>query len=235
MKTAWFQSMVSRWQPDEETGAYFIDRNPLFMSIILDYMRTGSWQLDTFDKRKFSDLEEELGYYCIEEIPRPSPAPVPVILPGWNSARLCANVSLSQNNTVATKTGGTDGSRDAAVIGSVAVTYAKMKVLTAPGSTSIGLAPAELNINGGNESKCGYYVACDNGNLYQGDKSFHNGAIPVGSIVEFMYDKAAGKISIKAGSQSSFSEAFSGVSGDLYPAVDFQRPGSSIELLEVRS
>jgi hypothetical protein len=37
IKTPWFEAQVTRWEPDPDTGAYFIDRNPRFVDLILDY------------------------------------------------------------------------------------------------------------------------------------------------------------------------------------------------------
>lgn len=67
LKTPWFEAQVSRWQPDDDTGAYFIDRNPRFVWFILEYLRTGKWNVDSLDRRLLPEFKEELAYFLIED------------------------------------------------------------------------------------------------------------------------------------------------------------------------
>jgi len=53
------------WQPDED-GAYFVDRNPKFFDMILDYMRTGKIDISDLNKKELTQLQDDLDYYQIK-------------------------------------------------------------------------------------------------------------------------------------------------------------------------
>eukprot|EP01122_Echinamoeba_exundans_P007490 TRINITY_DN2328_c0_g1_i1.p2 TRINITY_DN2328_c0_g1~~TRINITY_DN2328_c0_g1_i1.p2 ORF type:complete len:518 (-),score=72.40 TRINITY_DN2328_c0_g1_i1:1026-2579(-) len=77
MKTQWFEAMVSRWQPAADSGAYFIDRNPRFVDIILEFLRQGSWNPARLDPKLKPEFEKELEFFGIENfLPKPPPASV---------------------------------------------------------------------------------------------------------------------------------------------------------------
>jgi len=64
---SYFHAMLSsgHWQPDED-GTYFIDRNPKFFGLILDFMRTGKIDLTDLSKKDLIHLEEDLDYFQIQ-------------------------------------------------------------------------------------------------------------------------------------------------------------------------
>lgn len=63
---SFFYSMLRSEQflPDEN-GEYFIDRNPKFFSIILDYLRTGKLFAKDFSENSMEMLKEEFNFYQI--------------------------------------------------------------------------------------------------------------------------------------------------------------------------
>jgi len=64
---SYFYGLLSsgHWQPDED-GSYFIDRNPKYFSVILDYMRGGKINLKSWNKGDVKRLQEDLDYYQIQ-------------------------------------------------------------------------------------------------------------------------------------------------------------------------
>ncbi len=73
-KNSYFYTMLSsgKWQPDED-GEYFIDRNPKYFEIILDWMRnnrcltSGVMELS---KNKKEMLKKEAEFYLLDELVR---------------------------------------------------------------------------------------------------------------------------------------------------------------------
>ncbi|PRP85173.1 K+ channel tetramerization domain-containing protein [Planoprotostelium fungivorum] len=53
------------WQPDED-GSYFIDRNPKYFAIILDYLRTREMVLDHLTWREMECLCREFDFYQVD-------------------------------------------------------------------------------------------------------------------------------------------------------------------------
>lgn len=235
MKTPWFEAQVSRWEPDEDSGAYFIDRNPRFVDFILDYLRNGSWSLDRFDKRLLPELEQELEYFNIE-----SDVALAVNC-HWDPNCVGQRVTLSEKNMLATMQGGGNDGWNSAVRGSSPVTYVKYQLVSTgnPNYTMIGLATATLQISGNNYSTCGCFIYTENGTRY-GKGNIAPGfvalsAIVAGDFLEFQYDKTSGLVSAKKGSQARFVPVSIGFSGDLYPAIDFSAVGGSVRIVETRN
>lgn len=54
-------------EPDED-GCYFIDRNPDFFPVILDYLRKGSIHLEEIDESQMADFVDEVEYYQIDSL-----------------------------------------------------------------------------------------------------------------------------------------------------------------------
>jgi len=76
---SYFHAMLSsgHWQPDED-GSYFIDRNPKFFDIILDYMRTGKFDISDLNKKDLTQLQDDLDYF---QIKLPTPIPQLITIP----------------------------------------------------------------------------------------------------------------------------------------------------------
>jgi len=68
---SYFHAMLSsgHWHPDED-GVYFIDRNPKYFNIILDYMRTGKIDVTDLNSKELDKLQDDLDYF---QIKLPSP------------------------------------------------------------------------------------------------------------------------------------------------------------------
>eukprot|EP01006_Ploeotia_vitrea_P053613 TRINITY_DN67802_c6_g1_i1.p1 TRINITY_DN67802_c6_g1~~TRINITY_DN67802_c6_g1_i1.p1 ORF type:complete len:320 (+),score=32.16 TRINITY_DN67802_c6_g1_i1:27-962(+) len=67
-KDTFFSAMLEsgQWQPDPETGRYFIDRSPHMFGVILDYLRDGKvWLSDKFSAGEHEMLRAELDFYQI--------------------------------------------------------------------------------------------------------------------------------------------------------------------------
>jgi len=53
---------------DKFDGSYFIDRNPFYFEIILDYLRTGKVNLDRLSSEDMLELIEEVDFYQIQSL-----------------------------------------------------------------------------------------------------------------------------------------------------------------------
>jgi hypothetical protein len=51
--------------PDDK-GEFFIDRDPKFFSLILNYMRRGTVNIKDLREGELDELKEELQYYCLD-------------------------------------------------------------------------------------------------------------------------------------------------------------------------
>jgi len=76
---SYFHAMLSsgHWKPDED-GVYFIDRNPKFFNIILDYMRTGKIDVTDLNHKELTKLLDDLDYFQIQH-PLSNPLSIPSI------------------------------------------------------------------------------------------------------------------------------------------------------------
>jgi len=54
----------SNWKPGED-GSYFIDRNPKYFSIILDYLRFGDLNMDGLTSGDIKALKRDMDYFQI--------------------------------------------------------------------------------------------------------------------------------------------------------------------------
>eukprot|EP01122_Echinamoeba_exundans_P012160 TRINITY_DN502_c0_g1_i1.p1 TRINITY_DN502_c0_g1~~TRINITY_DN502_c0_g1_i1.p1 ORF type:complete len:499 (-),score=91.80 TRINITY_DN502_c0_g1_i1:541-1962(-) len=61
-----FSAMATRWEPDED-GHHFIDKNPRFFPIILNYLRTGVWNLEKLDLAFKEEFLAELNYFGLDD------------------------------------------------------------------------------------------------------------------------------------------------------------------------
>eukprot|EP01006_Ploeotia_vitrea_P018442 TRINITY_DN49889_c0_g1_i1.p1 TRINITY_DN49889_c0_g1~~TRINITY_DN49889_c0_g1_i1.p1 ORF type:complete len:288 (-),score=39.84 TRINITY_DN49889_c0_g1_i1:65-928(-) len=78
-ESSFFHSMVHSgcWKPDQETGQYFIDRDPRFVQEILDYLRkgerTGQLNLDlkSMTTAEQQLLHEQLDFFQVDSLLKP--------------------------------------------------------------------------------------------------------------------------------------------------------------------
>jgi len=72
--TYFYALISSNIEPDDD-GCYFIDRNPKYFGVILDFLRTSEVNLEGYTDRELHDLQKEMDYYQIvlpeESIPDP--------------------------------------------------------------------------------------------------------------------------------------------------------------------
>eukprot|EP01006_Ploeotia_vitrea_P056471 TRINITY_DN68101_c7_g2_i3.p1 TRINITY_DN68101_c7_g2~~TRINITY_DN68101_c7_g2_i3.p1 ORF type:complete len:309 (-),score=40.03 TRINITY_DN68101_c7_g2_i3:373-1299(-) len=73
-KDTFFSGMLSAdWQPDPDTGAYFIDRGATMFPTILEYLRTGELPcIDSWSAHNKTLLERDLDFYGLNETIQPS-------------------------------------------------------------------------------------------------------------------------------------------------------------------
>ncbi|KAL9645042.1 hypothetical protein ABK040_004534 [Willaertia magna] len=91
-KDSFFFSMLSsgKWLPDEDDGAYFIDRNPKLFTIIMDFLRNDG--LSETELRVLTNVQKEkllieADYFGLDELtkilsPPPTVVPVYFVPPG---------------------------------------------------------------------------------------------------------------------------------------------------------
>jgi len=63
----YFHAMLTsdHWQPDED-GSYFIDRNPKYFGLILDYLRTGEIDLQHLESHEITKVEKDFDYFQLK-------------------------------------------------------------------------------------------------------------------------------------------------------------------------
>eukprot|EP01006_Ploeotia_vitrea_P056474 TRINITY_DN68101_c7_g2_i6.p1 TRINITY_DN68101_c7_g2~~TRINITY_DN68101_c7_g2_i6.p1 ORF type:complete len:299 (-),score=31.74 TRINITY_DN68101_c7_g2_i6:19-915(-) len=73
-KDTFFSGMLSAdWQPDPDTGAYFIDRGATMFPTILEYLRTGEMPcIDGWTTHEQTLLQRDLDFYSLNETVHPS-------------------------------------------------------------------------------------------------------------------------------------------------------------------
>eukprot|EP01122_Echinamoeba_exundans_P016356 TRINITY_DN8259_c0_g1_i1.p1 TRINITY_DN8259_c0_g1~~TRINITY_DN8259_c0_g1_i1.p1 ORF type:complete len:493 (+),score=84.03 TRINITY_DN8259_c0_g1_i1:108-1586(+) len=223
MKTPWFEAQVSRWEPDPDSGAYFIDRNPRFIDLILDFLRTGTWNTDSIDKKLLPELEEELEYFNIDE------SPVPLT---WDPQRKTPEIVLSDDLRTATKTAGL--SWNTSVIGTAPATKVRYTIIQqTKGYMMVGLAPETAMPNTRSIFLAsGFYFFARNGSLYSQD-GHANTSPPLGKVsaqngewIEFEHDRAERTIYMTRPAQAR-QIVFQNVPDiDLRPCVTFGDNGS---------
>jgi len=94
-KDSYFSAMVSssNWQPDED-GSYFIDRNPKYFSIILDYMRHGMLNIDRLTSGDLAALYRDMDYFQIP-IPQKQGIFTSSKIIRQNTKVICSGLALS--------------------------------------------------------------------------------------------------------------------------------------------
>ena len=53
-------------EKDDEDGSYFIDRNPYYFEVILDFLRTKTIKLSKFSDEELEELIAEAQFYQIK-------------------------------------------------------------------------------------------------------------------------------------------------------------------------
>jgi len=223
-KDSYFDAMISsgHWEPDED-GEYFIDRDPKFFQTIINFLRNGTINLKEWNQDDLERLKIELDYYQIV-------LPTPPILPGW--WKEYCGIGITLNGLVATKTG-PRGWNSGVLWPLENPPYYKVKIVTA-GLFMVGLAPKATFTPNGTNYNNGWYFYSLNGSLHSKAKDSNKAyasAVTIGETIEVFYDQSKSTIrfSINGISQGV---AFNNVTADdLYPAIDFQVKGTSIEMV----
>ncbi|PRP88975.1 hypothetical protein PROFUN_02253 [Planoprotostelium fungivorum] len=71
-KDTFFSALIESGSQPGEDDVYFIDRNPEFFTIILDYLRSGKLMLETLKPQQLEGFRAELEYYHIKVSITPS-------------------------------------------------------------------------------------------------------------------------------------------------------------------
>jgi len=232
-ENTYFHTMLSsgKWQPDDD-GCYFIDRNPQYFDVILDYMRTGEISLEHWNAKDLAALQKELDYY---QIPIPKETfSKPLI---WWQESCGNNVAISQNGKVATKIAGGDG-WNGMVLGTVANRSFRAKILRGNGNVMLGMAPKTARPNTQNPGAMGWFIYVYNGSLYSPIDTNRAYTAPVrsGSVIDLLYNPKTRQISfsidgVSKGVAFTIPTITTG-DVDLYPCVEFADVSSPVELVQ---
>jgi hypothetical protein len=223
----WTMLANGRWAPDEEDGAYFIDRNPKHFDRILDYHRTGEFNVDGLDDAACQQLEKDLDFF---QLPPPPGWPQPLT---WDPNYQGTSLQLSDDNKTVVRTSGL--AWNAGVLGTEAVSSYKLKVTNrGDGNVMVGFAPRSgFQPNGQNYHRCGYYLYLASGTLYSGhgqSGARYTQSINNGDILTVTYDATSRQISFAQNGQQ-LGVAFNDVAPGLFPALDIHGPAATLTLL----
>jgi hypothetical protein len=223
VKTPWFEAQVTRWEPDPDTGAYFIDRNPRFVNLILDYLRSGKWKMDGFDNKLMPVLLAELEYFHIDNTPNTTIS--------WDPSKMSSTIQLSEDNQIATSAEIADWHL---ALGTAPVKYVKYQLKSAYNGTNclVGLDSPTRTLTGGQYYSSGYYIdlSYGNQNSQQGGGPMFYRALATNGTIEFRYDILQKTISVRYGNVE-FEQVWSNVTGDLTAAAELYFGPHSIEIV----
>jgi hypothetical protein len=242
----WTMLAGDRWAPDEEDGAYFIDRNPKHFDRILDYHRTGEFNVAGLDDAARQQLERDFDFF---QLPPPPNWPQPLTtwddsndqaLPPslvqapltWDPNYQGTKLQLSDGNTTVVKTGKVDALEwNAGVLGTEAVSSYKVKVTDhadlGASFVMVGFAPRSGFQPNGPNYNCGHYLYLAGGSLCPipfGARSYTQ-PIKNGDIITVTYDATSRQISFERNGQP-LGVAFNNVAPGLFPALNFGRPAT---------
>eukprot|EP01006_Ploeotia_vitrea_P049189 TRINITY_DN67320_c3_g3_i2.p1 TRINITY_DN67320_c3_g3~~TRINITY_DN67320_c3_g3_i2.p1 ORF type:complete len:317 (+),score=15.54 TRINITY_DN67320_c3_g3_i2:402-1352(+) len=94
----WAMLRSGQWEPDKETGQYFIDRSPTMFGVILDYLRNGkACTLDAFSANEIEQFRTELDFYQVPFSTMQQPI-------CWDSATLWPTNTVGSMNLCADNT-----------------------------------------------------------------------------------------------------------------------------------
>eukprot|EP01122_Echinamoeba_exundans_P007291 TRINITY_DN2204_c0_g1_i1.p1 TRINITY_DN2204_c0_g1~~TRINITY_DN2204_c0_g1_i1.p1 ORF type:complete len:206 (+),score=36.31 TRINITY_DN2204_c0_g1_i1:66-620(+) len=67
---SFFHAMLSskEFTPDPQDGAYFIDRNPKYFGMILDFMRSGQIDLEELGQKDLRQLRDDADFYQLDAL-----------------------------------------------------------------------------------------------------------------------------------------------------------------------
>jgi len=208
-KDSYFYAMLSsgRFKPDDD-GAYFIDRDPKHFGTILNFMRTGKINLQSWGKEDLELLQEDLDYYQIQ-------LPIPTVLPNeWDKTRASAKIQIQEG--VITRIG--EDGWDSAILGTVRNPKSfKLKILNIAYNFTVGLAPHDVNVNKQIHAQYGWLFH-NNSCLYTPQRntttpSFTYPQFQNGDVVLIEYDQIQKQISISI-NENSYGVAFQNIDTD---------------------
>jgi len=222
----WTMLAGGRWEPDED-GTYFIDRNPKHFDRILDYHRTGEFNIHGLDDAARQQLEKDFDFF---QLPPPPNWQPPLT---WDPNNRGANLQLSDGNKTVVKISSLGW--NAGVLGTEAISSYKVKVNSrgSSGHVMVGFAPRSgFQPNGQNYHQCGYYLYLTNGTLYSGHGQGAGYTQPIndGDIITVTYDAASRQISFERNAQQ-LGVAFNNVAPGLFPALNIYEQAASLSLL----
>ncbi len=172
-----------------------------------------------FFPEMFKEKLEELGISV----------PVSKSSPQFDPSYCSSNIILSQGNSRLKKTVATDW--NAGAMGTKCDEYT-IKLISNCNNLMVGMAPkSNFKTNGNNYTNCGWYLYCASGTLYSQDGHSNNGYIgsackQPGTVIRVKLQ--GGNLSFIVNG-TDYGTAYSGLSGDLYPAFDVYDSGCEFE------
>merc|ERR1712000_60015 len=69
-ETSYFTALLLNGEMQDVDGSYFIDRNPKYFGVLLDFLRTGTLDYEDFTEKNIDKLKDEFKFYSV---PYPKP------------------------------------------------------------------------------------------------------------------------------------------------------------------
>ena len=165
-KGSYFYAMLysGKFKPSPD-GSYFVDRNPRYFDLIMDFMRNGesldTHGLDTYEKKK---LMADMAYFMLV-VPKP-----PKAAWAWDETKKPNHATISEDGLKFTKSGG-GSDWNCTVVSTEPIDRYTVKIDNRGGGSGnimIGLVTGEdINPNGSNYTKRNvWYFYIYNGSLY---------------------------------------------------------------------
>ncbi|KDO31917.1 hypothetical protein SPRG_03133 [Saprolegnia parasitica CBS 223.65] len=231
------------WQPNAETGAYFIDIDPIHFDRVMVYLRTGELSFDGLSDWEVRHLRTTLDYLNIStprELHTPSERDAGSLK--WNPHLCSAGLSLSDDGSSVQRANAPSRSVSHSVLGASCVDVYSLRLerITTVGNVLgklfVGLAPRKgFGVYSYNPEVSGYYVELRHGTLYAQDGirgTPYCAGFSEGDVVTVRWRRDVGEIHFEK-NDLELGVAFSGLPTDLelFPAVDMYYHGAHLSFV----
>ncbi|OQR93979.1 hypothetical protein THRCLA_08290 [Thraustotheca clavata] len=239
----YFQAMLGSgcWQPDTDTGAYFIDIDPIHFDRVMVYLRTGELSFDGLNDWEIRHLKSTLDYLNITT-PRDTHESIIPQEMTWNPHICSSGLTLLDNNKAVQRSKSPGRSVSHSVLGSASVEVFTVRIesITTVGNVLgkifLGLSPIKgFGVYSYNPEVAGYYVELRHGTLYAQDGirgQSYCAAFTEGDLITVRWRRQLNEIHFEKNDQE-LGIAFSNVPKeiDLFPAVGMYYHGAHISFV----